>query len=89
MSETDRRKGLFTKLDSVLGVSEKKFKSEKKGDGLRLKWGRLMVNAIGVYGRLLDTEELELRVEKLESQIKDGVLIPSEEHKQETKQFRR
>jgi len=80
MSETDRRKGLFTKLDSVLSVSEKKFRTEKKRDELRLKWGRLMVNAIGVYGRLLDSEELELRVEKLESQIKDGVLIPGEEH---------
>jgi hypothetical protein len=39
-----------------------------------------MVNAIGVYGRLLDTEELELRVEKLEKQFKNGVLIPGEEH---------
>jgi hypothetical protein len=87
MSETDRRKGLFTKLNSVLSVSEKKFKSEKKGDELRLKWGRLMVNAIGVYGRLLDTEELELRVEKLESQIKNGVVIPGEEHKQKTKRY--
>jgi hypothetical protein len=80
MSETDRRKDLFCCLNTVLLVSQKKFKTEKKGDELRLKWGRLMVNAIGVYGRLLDTEELELRVEKLEEQIKNGVVIPGEEH---------
>lgn len=80
MNEKNRRESLFDKLGVILGVAEKKFRTEKKDDELRLKWGRLMVNAIGVYGRLLDTEELELRVEKLEEQIKNGVVIPNEEH---------
>jgi len=87
MSETDRRKQCFQRLETVLDVSEKKFKTEKKGDELRLKWGRLITNTIGVYGRLMDTEELELRVEKIESQIKDGVVIPGEERKQKTKRY--
>jgi len=89
MSETERRNGLFQRLDVVLVTSEKKFKSDKKRDELRLKWGRLLVNAVNSYGKLLETEELELRVEKLEEQLKDGVLIPNEERKQKTTRFRR
>ena len=87
LNPENRRKALFSCLDTVLTLSMEKFKREKKSDNQRLKWGRLIVNAISVYGRLLETEELEQRVEKLEEQIKNGVVIPGEEHKQKTKRY--
>lgn len=76
--EKDRRKRLFERLDVVLNVSEKKFKKRTK-DEKKLGWGRLIVNAVNAYGRLLDADELKQRVEKLEEQIKDSVVIPNEQ----------
>jgi hypothetical protein len=46
-------------LDTVLRVSEKKFKYEKKGDPLRIKWGILIVNCVKAYSELIKNEELE------------------------------
>ena len=70
------RNQLFTQLDLILTVSEKKLSMETKRDETRLKWGRLMVNAISCYGKLLETHELDLRITALEEQLKEGVLIP-------------
>ena len=79
MNPENARKKLFSKLDTVLKVSEEKFILKTKKDEQRLKWGRLMVQAIQVYGRLLETEELEKRIEKLEEAVREGVVIPGEQ----------
>jgi Iap family predicted aminopeptidase len=81
LKEKEPREHLFEYLDSVLNVSKKKFEMENKLDADRQAWGRLIVNAVNSYGKLLETEELELRVEKLEEAIKDGLVIPSEKPK--------
>lgn len=78
MNPENARKNLFSKLDTVLKVSEKKFKIEQKKDCTRLKWGRLLVQTVQAYGKLLETEELELRVEELEKIVREGVVIPGE-----------
>ena len=46
-----------------------------------MAWGRLIIQAVSAYGRLLDTEELEERVTELEEKLKDGVLIPNGKQK--------
>ena len=76
MNPKKEREGLFKHLGTVLDVSEKKFQTFNKTDNARLKWGRLIVQAVNSYGKLLESAELEERVEKLEQQLKDGVLIP-------------
>jgi len=83
--KTDKaRQRLFNYLDGILALSHEKFEVNNKKDETRLKWGRLMVQAIGTYGKLLETEELEQRVEKLEEQIKEGLVIPGETHRKKT-----
>ena len=52
-----------------------------KTDKERRSWARLLVTSIGVYGKLLETEELEQRVLELEEKLKTGVLIPKPEAK--------
>lgn len=76
MEPDKARTRLFKYLDNILAVSEEKFSKNKKKDEKRLKWGRLMVYSIQAYGKLLEIEQLEQRVEKLEQQIKEGVVIP-------------
>jgi len=61
------RNGLFTKLNTVLSLSEEKFKVNNKKDETRLKWGRLMVQAIQVYGKLLETVELDQIMTEIEA----------------------
>ena len=58
----------------------KKLHRKKQDASEQMGYGRLLLKTIDSYGKLLDTEELELRVEKLEEQIKNGVVIPGEEH---------
>jgi len=70
---------LFQYLDECLALSHKKLHTKKKDDDQCLKWGRLLVQAIQAYGKLMETEELEQRVAKLEEQIKEGVVIPNEQ----------
>jgi len=48
-------------------VSEEKFKVNNKEDHKRMKWGRLLVNCVGVYGKLLETEELEQLAAEVEA----------------------
>jgi len=75
----DRRERLFQHLTSVLSLAQKKYGLKNgQSDRRKLAWGRLIIQAVSAYGRLLDTEELEERVTKLEEKLKDGVLIPND-----------
>ena len=79
MDAKDRRELLFQHLTSVLSLAQKKYELKNgQSDGRKLAWGRLIIQAVSAYGRLLDTEELEERVAKLEENLKDGVLIPND-----------
>ena len=75
------RNKLFQYLDGVLSVSQKKFNIENKPDKERRAWARILIQAINSYGKLLESEMLEMRVEDLEEKLKTGVLIPLEKHK--------
>jgi transcription elongation GreA/GreB family factor len=75
------RKKLFQHLDEVLSVSQKKFTIENKPDKERRAWARILIQAINSYGKLLECETLEIRIEELEEKLKNGVLIPVEKHK--------
>jgi len=81
MDAKERRNQLFQHLDGVLDRAEKKAKNCKTKNGEKLAWNRIIIQAISAYGRLLDTEELEERVAKLEEELKDGVLIPNGKQK--------
>ena len=76
-------------MDTVLKRAEKKY-TVKKGqrEELKLAWGRLIVQAVQAYGRLLETSELEERIGKLEEKYENGVFIPNEP-KQKNQTFRR
>lgn len=76
MNEKDRREPLFQHLDSVLKVSQKKFKTESRENSERIRWGSLIIKAVHEYGFLLKSDEIELRVTELEEKLKTGVLIP-------------
>ena len=89
MNEKNRREPLFRHLDSVLKVSQKKFKSFSRENNERIRWGSLIIKAVHEYGYLLKSDELELRVSELEEKYKDGVFIPNEQHKQKNQSFRR
>jgi hypothetical protein len=86
----ERREQLFKHLDVVLKRSLKKFQIERgQKEGLNLKWGRLIVQAVREYGFLLRSEETEIRLANLEEKLKNGVLIPNEQSKQKNTRFRR
>lgn len=76
MKPENLRTKLFNTLDVVLSVSQKKFEMETKSDADRQAWGRLIVNAANSCGKLLDVEEPEERISKLEEKLKEGVIIP-------------
>ena len=80
-NEKGLRKKLFEHLDAVLSVSQKKFESESKSDKERRAWARLLVQAINSYGKLLEYEELETRIDDLEVKLKNSILIPKHEEK--------
>jgi hypothetical protein len=79
-NEKRLRNKLFQYLDDVLSVSQKKFKLENKTDKERRAWARILIQAINSYGKLLESETLEMRVEDLEEKLKNGVLIPFEQN---------
>jgi hypothetical protein len=56
---TDERKGLFRLLSHVLTVSDEKFSKEKAANGDRLSWGRLIVQCVAEYGRILATAQID------------------------------
>lgn len=72
MNPEKTREALFSCLNSVLVVSQKKFKMEQKKDYSRLKWGGLIVRAVQAYGKLLEVHELEQMAKDIE-QIKEKV----------------
>ena len=79
MNAKERREQLFQHLTNVLSLAQKKYNLKNgQSDGRKLAWGRLIIQAVSAYGRLLDTEEMEERVTKLEEKLKDGVLIPND-----------
>lgn len=77
-NEKKLRTKLFRYLDDVLSVSQKKFTTENKLDKERRAWARILIQAINSYGKLLESEELEIRIENLEEKMKNGVLLPVE-----------
>ena len=77
----ERRKPLFKYLRGVLKVADKKFQTDNRDNGERLKWGRLIIQAVSACGVLLKDEDLELRVRELEEKIKNAVVIPNEPKK--------
>jgi hypothetical protein len=89
MMEKNPRERLFQELDSCLDLFHKKVHRKTQPANEQMGYGRLLLNTINTYGKLLDMEELELRIEKLEQQMKDGVLIPDAERGKKTKPFRR
>jgi hypothetical protein len=80
-NEKGLRKKLFEHLDVVLSVSQKKFEAQSKPDKERRAWARILIQAINSYGKLLEYEELETRVEDLEVKMKNSILIPKPEEK--------
>jgi hypothetical protein len=80
-NEKGLRNKLFQYLEDVLSISLKKFKTENKTDKERRAWARILIQAINSYGKLLESETLEMRVEDLEEKLKNGVLIPFEQNK--------
>jgi len=80
-SSKERRNTLFRVLDGVLSLSHKKIHSEGNSDKAKQGWARVLVSAVSAYGPLLKDEELELRVQTLEEQLKNSILIPKPEDK--------
>lgn len=83
MNPTETREALFSCLNSVLVVSQKKFKHNHARQELRLKWGRLIVQAVGTYGKLLETVQLDDMMEEIEA-IKEHVGMKETENKQKS-----
>ena len=75
MEAKDLRNKLFQHLKSVLDRAEKKAKNRKTKDSL--SWNRIIIQAVNAYGRLIEAEDLEQRLEALEEKLKTGVLIPN------------
>lgn len=79
MNVKECRNRLFQYLDGVLEKAEKKAKNSKTQNGDKLAWELRIIQAVNAYGRLLDNEELEERVQILEEKLNNGVLIPKDE----------
>ena len=68
----EARKRLFSALDHVLQVSQIKFDREKTQNKTRQSWGRLIVQTVNAYGKLLDgvqLDKLEKRLAKIEENL--------------------
>jgi len=66
LTENKGREELFGYLDTVLRKSEEKFKKNHSAQDLQLKWGRLLVQAIVAYGKLLETVQLDNMMKDIE-----------------------
>ena len=71
--EKNLRTKLFQYLDGVLSVSQKKFIIENKPDKERRAWARILIQTINSYGKLLESEELEIRIEEFKIQKFDEI----------------
>jgi hypothetical protein len=78
MEAKEHREKLFRHLDGVLERVEKKAINKNTRNGDALSWNRIIIQAVNAYGRILNMEELEQRIETLEEKLKKGVLIPNE-----------
>jgi hypothetical protein len=68
---TEQKQTCFKVLRHVLAVSLEKFDKEKIANDAKLKWGRLLVNTIQTYGKLIEVYEIEdlmQRVSELEKE---------------------
>jgi hypothetical protein len=61
----ERRKTLFIRLETVLSLAHKKLHSENVPDRVKQGWARITVSAIGTYGDLLESIELDQLNERL------------------------
>lgn len=59
MKQEKEREALFKRLKGVLDIAEEKFSINNKKDHTRMKWGRLMIQAINSYGKLLEATQLD------------------------------
>lgn len=57
---------LFENLSHVINVSRKKFDYSQVRNADRLKWGRLLINAVEAFGKLYEAS----KIDDLESRIK-------------------
>ena len=77
MEAKELRTKLFQHLNGVLGRAEKKVKNKNTKNVDALSWNRIIIQAVNAYGRLIESEDLEQRLEALEEKLKTGVLIPN------------
>ena len=77
MEAKEHREKLFRVLNGVLGRAEKKVENKNTKNGDALSWNRIIIQAVNAYGRLIEAEDLEQRLEDLEEKLKTGVLIPN------------
>ena len=56
---------LFAQLEHILSTSKQKFDMRKASNATRQKWARIIVQAIQVYGKLLDGAENEAILKKI------------------------
>ena len=71
--KTSIKKRLFSSLDLVLEVSQKKFVKKRGKDTSSLSWGRLLVSCIDSYAKLFqltEQENLQERMQKIEDAAK-------------------
>jgi len=54
LTEKKPKDDLFNSLNTVISKAEKNFEKNHSKQDLQLKWGRLLVNAVATYGKLLD-----------------------------------
>jgi hypothetical protein len=61
-----QKQSLFSVLRHVLAVSLEKFDKNTIRDTSKQAWGRLIVNAIGTYGKIIETMELEELLQRVQ-----------------------
>ena len=72
MKLNKERNKLFSYLNGILDVSQKKFSMNNKVDGERRSWARVSIQAINSYGKLLESAQLDQLMKEIE-QIKKHI----------------
>jgi len=63
---------LYPYLDEVIAIAQGKVKIEKKADGDRQAWARIIVSATQAYGKLIEASEIDevkQRIDALEKTV--------------------
>jgi hypothetical protein len=63
---------LYPYLDEVIAIAQGKIKIEKKADGDRQAWARIIVSATQAYGKLIEASEIDevkQRIDALEKTV--------------------